>query len=94
MVDWMIEVLTNFKCDDETFFLSINLMDRYFEATKKSISAAELHKLGVTSMFIASKYEDYHPIKMKIVYERITHKKIPIEDIKDCELNFMKALNY
>ena len=30
MIDWMIEVLTNFKCDDLTFFLSTSLMDRYF----------------------------------------------------------------
>ena len=25
MTDWMIEVLTNFKCDDQTYFLAINL---------------------------------------------------------------------
>lgn len=31
MVDWMIEVLTNFKCDDQTFFLSVSLLDRYFK---------------------------------------------------------------
>lgn len=30
MIDWMIEVLTNFKCDDLTFFLSTSMMDRYF----------------------------------------------------------------
>lgn len=29
MVDWMIEVLTNFKCDDQTFFLGVSLLDRY-----------------------------------------------------------------
>lgn len=31
MIDWMIEVLTNFKCDDQTFFLSVSLIDRYFK---------------------------------------------------------------
>jgi len=31
MVDWMIEVLTNFKCDDLTFFLASSIMDRYFK---------------------------------------------------------------
>jgi hypothetical protein len=25
MVDWMIEVLTNFKCDDQTFFIAVSL---------------------------------------------------------------------
>ncbi len=31
MIDWMIEVLTNFKCDDQTFFLAVSLLDRYFK---------------------------------------------------------------
>lgn len=31
MIDWMIEVLTNFKCDDLTFFLAVSLLDRYFK---------------------------------------------------------------
>jgi hypothetical protein len=30
MADWMIEVLSNYNCDDLTYFESINLMDRYF----------------------------------------------------------------
>lgn len=30
MVDWMVEVLTAFKCDEQTLFLAVNLMDRYF----------------------------------------------------------------
>jgi hypothetical protein len=30
MIDWMIEVLTNFKCDDQRFFTDVSLMDRYF----------------------------------------------------------------
>jgi len=30
MVDWMVEVLINFKSNDQTFFLSVNLLDRYF----------------------------------------------------------------
>lgn len=33
----------------------------------------DLHIIGVTCMFIASKYEDYYPIKMKIVFEKIAH---------------------
>lgn len=54
----------------------------------------DLHIIGVTTMFIASKYEDYYPIKMKIVYEKIAHAKLKIEDIKKLELDIMKTLNY
>lgn len=31
MIDWMIEVLTNFKCNDQAFFLAVNLLDRYLK---------------------------------------------------------------
>jgi len=34
MIDWMVEVLTNFKCDDLTFFIAVSLMDRFFKATQ------------------------------------------------------------
>ncbi len=35
MVDWMIEVLTNFKCDDQTFFLACSLLDRFLQKVEK-----------------------------------------------------------
>lgn len=58
MVDWMIEVLTNFKCDDQTFFLASSLLDRFLKNSPRVLEIGELHLIGVTSMFVASKYED------------------------------------
>ena len=55
MVDWMIEVLTNFRCDDQTFFLSVSLMDRYFKNCSARKEVSDLHIIGVTSMFIGTK---------------------------------------
>jgi hypothetical protein len=94
MVDWMVEVLTNFKCADQTFFLAVSLLDRYFNATPKVLEVNELHCLGVTAMFIASKFEDIHPLKMKMVHEKIGHRKIPVEKIKAIELEFLQAIHY
>jgi hypothetical protein len=76
MTDWMIEVLTNFKCEEQTYFLASSIMDRYFKKKQKSIEIADLHLLGVTCMYIASKYEDIYPLKMSMVYEKIGHKKL------------------
>ena len=44
MVDWMIEVLTNFKCDDLTFFLAVSLMDRYFKGCQKELKIVNLQR--------------------------------------------------
>lgn len=78
MVDWMIEVLTNFRCDDQTFFLAVSLEDRFFKYCQEHKEIADLHIIGVTCMFIASKFEDIYPLKMKTVFEKIAHKKIEI----------------
>jgi Flp pilus assembly CpaF family ATPase len=94
MVDWMIEVLTNFKCDDQTFFLSTSLMDRYFKNKMDIREVSDLHVTGVTCMFIASKYEDIYPLKMKMVHEKIAHKKLSIDRIKSLELDILRAINY
>jgi len=79
MIDWVIEVLTNFYCDDQTFFIAISLMDRYLKHCQHPQKISSLHILGVTSMFIASKFEDINPLRMKTVDEKISQKKIPID---------------
>ena len=94
MIDWMIEVLTNFKCDDQTFFLAVSLLDRYFKNKQETREISDLHIIGVTTMFIASKYEDIYPLKMRMVFEKIAHKKLAIEDIKALELDILKSIEY
>jgi len=94
MVDWMVEVLTNFKCEDQTFFLAISLLDRYLKCSTLPQEIAELHLIGVTCMFIASKYEDIQPLKMKMVFEKIAHKKLTMETIKQMELQIVKTIKY
>lgn len=94
MVDWMIEVLTNFKCDDQTFFLAVSILDRYFKNKSETREISDLHIIGVTCMFISSKYEDIYPLKMKMVFEKIAHKKLPIEKIKGLEMEILKVINY
>ena len=97
MVDWMIEVLSNYHCDESTYFESINLMDRYFkqcEIKHQILLPAELHLIGVTSMFIASKYQDIYPLRLKIVQDKIAHNKLTCQEIKNKEDEMMRYLNY
>lgn len=94
MVDWIIEVLTNFYCDDQTFFIAVSLMDRYFKGSVEPLKISSLHCVGVTSMFIASKFEDINPLRMKTVDEKIAQKKIPVDKIKQQELEILKVVRY
>jgi Flp pilus assembly CpaF family ATPase len=69
-------------------------MDRYFKVKSEPREVSDLHMIGVTSMFISSKYEDIYPLKMKMVFEKIAHKKLSIEKIKAQEMDLLKAINY
>lgn len=59
---------------------------------RKEVS--DLHIVGVTSMFIASKFEDIYPLKMKTVHEKIAHKKLDISRIKELELDILSSISY
>lgn len=56
LVDWLIEVHTRFRLLPETLFLAVNIIDRFLSA--KVVQLDRLQLVGVTAMFIASKYEE------------------------------------
>ena len=97
MADWMIEVLSNYHCDESTYFESINIMDRYFkecEIKHQILLPGDLHLIGVTSMFIASKYQDIYPLRLKIVQDKIAHNKLTCKEIRKKEDEIMRYLDY
>lgn len=94
MIDWMIEVFTNYKCDDNSFFIAVSTMDKYFKLCENSIQPSELHLIGVASMFIASKFQDIYPLRLKVVFEKIAHKKLQMQEIKSKEAEIASKLGY
>jgi len=56
LVDWLLEVHTRFRLLPETLFLAVNIIDRFLSA--KVVQLDRLQLVGVTAMFIASKYEE------------------------------------
>jgi hypothetical protein len=66
MIDWMINVFRVIKdFSIKTLFLSVAILDSFLEETQKqdiSIEDDLLYLLGLGSIFIASKYEEVHPL--------------------------------
>jgi cyclin A len=54
----------------------------------------DLHLIGVTAMFSAAKYEEIHPLKLGIIYDKIARKKFKKTEILDKESDIVKALNF
>ncbi|CAD8127951.1 unnamed protein product [Paramecium sonneborni] len=94
MIDWIVEVVSSYKCKDQTFYLSVRLMDLYLSKTTQKHVSSDLHLVGVTSMFMACKYEEIYPVKLSIVHEKIAHKKLTKEEIKDKEANILQVIDF
>ena len=83
MIDWMIEVLHSYRTNENTFYLAVEIIDAYLTNNdQRLILPSDLHLIGCTSMFLASKIIDIRPLKLKTVFEKIAHEKFPITDIK------------
>lgn len=53
-----------------------------------------MHKVGVTSIFLSSKYEDVEPLSSKIASERIAHRSIPVKEILKSEGDFLNLFDF
>ncbi|GMN53180.1 hypothetical protein TIFTF001_022323 [Ficus carica] len=56
LVDWLVEVHTKFELSPETFYLTINIVDRFLAV--KTVARKELQLVGISAMLMASKYEE------------------------------------
>ena len=69
-------------------------MDRFFKETEKHFEPTDLHQIGVSAMFMACKYEEIYPFKLKLVVSKIGHNKLSKEEIKKAETDIIKALDF
>ncbi|CAJ1971237.1 unnamed protein product [Sphenostylis stenocarpa] len=56
LVDWLIEVHRKFELMPETLYLTLNIVDRFLSV--KAVPRRELQLVGISSMLLASKYEE------------------------------------
>ena len=92
LVDWLIHVQYNFELLENTLFLTINLMDRMLEATK-NIKMECFQLLGVSCMFIASKYEEIYPPELHdFLY--LCGDKYKKKEILLYEIHILEKLNF
>ncbi|CAA0837401.1 Cyclin-B1-2 [Striga hermonthica] len=56
LIDWLVQVHSKFELSPETFYLTVNILDRYLSG--RPTSRRELQLVGLGSMLIASKYEE------------------------------------
>lgn len=92
LIDWLVEVHGRFKLLQETLYLTVAIMDRFLQA-EPTIIRQELQLVGLTSMFIASKFEEmYSPDINDFVF--MSDKAYTKKDILKMELRILRALDF
>jgi G2/mitotic-specific cyclin 1/2 len=91
LVDWLLEVHTRFRLLPETLFLAVNIIDRFLST--KIVQLDRLQLVGVTAMFIASKYEEVLSPHVQN-FRHVADDGFTEEEILSAERFVLSALNY
>merc|ERR1719381_397020 len=93
LVDWLIEVHSQFKLLQETLFMTVYVIDKFLQTEGYSVRRNKLQLVGVTAMFISSKVEEmYAPEINDFVY--ITDNAYTAGDIRQMELKILNTLGF
>ena len=91
LVDWLIEVHTRFHLLAETMFLAVNIIDRFLST--RVVELEKLQLVGVTAMFIASKYEEVLSPHVQN-FKHVADDGFTEDEILKAERFVLAALNY
>ena len=88
---WLIKNNHNWKLNDDTIFMAMNIMDRYI--SKYKVKNSEFQLIGIASYFIASKYEDIYPQYLDELSKICNFIYTP-DDIIKKEYEILSGLNF
>nr|CCC89614.1 unnamed protein product [Trypanosoma congolense IL3000] len=63
LVDWLVDVCIKFKLHAETYFLAIDIVDRYLSVKRVCLSTFQL--VGITAILLAAKHEERYPPELR-----------------------------
>ena len=92
MIDWMVEICSVFNYMDETFFLSVNILDIFLQKTKKIYDNSNIHLIGMISIFTASKFQEIYPQTLKNFAHKVGHDMFTLDEIKNMETQIMTEI--
>ncbi|GLT40186.1 hypothetical protein SLA2020_143390 [Shorea laevis] len=91
LVDWLVEVAEEYKLISDTLYLTVSYVDRFLSLN--AIKRQKLQLLGVSSMLIASKYEEINPPNVED-FCYITDNTYTKEEVVKMEADTLKALKF
>lgn len=91
LVDWLMEVGLEYRLSSDTLFTSVAFIDRFLSL--KDVKRNKLQLVGITSMLVASKYEEiYAPQVDEFCF--ITDNTYNREEVLNMEKDLLRLLEF
>ncbi|XP_014500422.1 putative cyclin-A3-1 [Vigna radiata var. radiata] len=91
LVDWLVDVAVEYKLLSETLHLCVSLIDRFLSVSP--VTKSKLQLVGVSSMLLASKYEETKPPSVA-KFCRITDNTFEKKEVVKMEAEILESLNF
>ena len=91
LIEWIIDVHRKFRLNSETLYVTVLLIDRFLSL--RQIKKSQLHILGVTSLLIATKYEEIYPPELKDLLN-VSENKFSREEVLVMEKQMLITLQF
>ncbi|XP_067424559.1 G2/mitotic-specific cyclin-B1 [Emydura macquarii macquarii] len=91
LIDWLVQVQMKFRLLQETMYMTAAIIDRFLQ--DNNVPKKMLQLVGVTAMFIASKYEEMYPPEIGD-FAFVTDHTYTKYQIKQMEMKILKALDF
>ncbi|KAM9348893.1 cyclin-A1 [Symphorus nematophorus] len=92
LVDWLVEVVQEYKLRSETLHLAVNYLDRFLSGTAY-VRRGKLQLVGTAALLIAAKYEEIFPPELnEFVYT--TDSTYTKKQLVRMEHVFLKVLDF
>uniref|UniRef100_W5KXG5 G2/mitotic-specific cyclin-B1 n=1 Tax=Astyanax mexicanus TaxID=7994 RepID=W5KXG5_ASTMX len=91
LIDWLVQVQIKFRLLQETMYMTVAIIDRFLQ--DHPVPKKRLQLVGVTAMFIASKYEEMYPPEIAD-FAFVTDRAYTTAEIRDMEMNILRVLKF
>ena len=92
LIDWLVQVHHKFECSNETFYLTVNYIDRVLESSHK-IHRSFLEKICVSSLYLACKTDEEAAPDLGDL-QQLTDHSVTIQDILNAEAVLAEGLEH
>uniref|UniRef100_A0A915B0X3 Cyclin N-terminal domain-containing protein n=1 Tax=Parascaris univalens TaxID=6257 RepID=A0A915B0X3_PARUN len=92
LFDWMMDVCQAERLHRETFYMSMEYVDRFMSNTK-NLPSSKLQLFGTVAIHIACKFEEVYPPKLKTLVS-YTDGACRADEVRDAERIMLKFLSW